>query len=202
MCSQGPHDFVEWVSARDQKLYSDIVAGSCCGKPRYHLLFPSRFKVGARGRRARARTVAARATHTARAAAAHPLALRAHHVIAWQWDAVDACCSAGALAPLSRCVLPLSGRTLIWQVVDQYAFMRQWGQNAKCSTMNPQEANGLQTWWHALLQVSRQETALFACGRGAVGRRQGRGRGAAGARQGRGGELCWGWRGGWARGRA
>ena len=37
------------------------------------------------------------------------------------------------------------------RVLDQYAFMRQWGQHAGM-TMQSQQANGLQTWWHQLLQ--------------------------------------------------
>ena len=53
------------------------------------------------------------------------------------------CCG----APQYRLMFPSSHK-----VLDQYAFMRQWGQHAKCMTMEPQSANGLQTWWHQLLQ--------------------------------------------------
>ena len=79
------------------------------------------------------------------------------------------------------------------RVLDQYAFMRQWGQSAKCGTMAPQEANGLQTWWHALLQGSadpgskREETVAIATGKLASGWH---GTGA--------GELA-GWSGHWVR---
>jgi len=79
--TRGPHRWQQWASARDQKVYSDVVGGSCCGAPQHRLMFPSSYKV-----------------------------------------------------------------------VDQYAFMRQYGQHAKCMTMVPEKANGLQTWWHQLLQ--------------------------------------------------
>ncbi|KAL1528693.1 hypothetical protein AB1Y20_010029 [Prymnesium parvum] len=100
--STGPHRWQEWASARDQKLYSDVVAGSCCGAPQHRLMFPSTFKVA-----------------------------------------------------------------------DQYAFMRQWGQRAKCGTMHPAEADGLQTWWHELLQgdpaVGTKESLAIATGKLASG---------------------------------
>ena len=99
----GPHAWIPWTTARDQKVYSDVVGGSCCGKPQYRLMFP--------------------ATH---------------------------------------------------KVLDQYAFMRQWGQHAGCMTMAPQMANGLQTWWHQLLQgndrnLDAAETVAIATGRLASG---------------------------------
>jgi len=93
--SSGPHKWMEWATARDQKLYSDVVGGSCCGKPQYRLMFPS--------------------TH---------------------------------------------------RVLDQYAFMRQWGQHAKCMRMKPDKANGLQTWYHELLQGGAG--AMPATGFGAI----------------------------------
>ena len=101
--SSGPHAWIPWTTARDQKVYSDVVGGSCCGKPQYRLMFPS--------------------TH---------------------------------------------------KVLDQYTFMRQWGQHAGCMTMAPQKANGLQTWWHQLLQgndpaTDRSETVAIATGRLASG---------------------------------
>ena len=101
--SAGPHHWIPWTTARDQKVYSDVVGGSCCGKPQYRLMFPS--------------------TH---------------------------------------------------KVLDSYAFMRQWGQHAGCMTMQPQTANGLQTWWHQLLQgeedgAARVETVAIATGRLASG---------------------------------
>ena len=37
--------WVEWTTARDQKLYSDVVAGSCCGAPQHKLMFPGTYKV-------------------------------------------------------------------------------------------------------------------------------------------------------------
>jgi len=40
----GPHRWVEWTTARDQKLYSDVVGGSCCGAPQHRLLFPGTYK--------------------------------------------------------------------------------------------------------------------------------------------------------------
>jgi len=43
--STGPHRWVEWTTARDQKLYSDVVGGSCCGAPQHRLLFPGTHKV-------------------------------------------------------------------------------------------------------------------------------------------------------------
>jgi len=95
--SSGPHNWVEWTTARDQKIYSDVVGGACCNKPQYRLLFPG--------------------TH---------------------------------------------------KVKDQYEFMRQWGQHAQCRTMEPQKANGLQTWWHQLLSGSEKgapkETVAVATG--------------------------------------
>ena len=102
--SKGPHRWAEWGSARDQKVYSDVVGGACCGAPQYRLMFPSSHKV-----------------------------------------------------------------------VDNYAFMRQWGQHAKCRTMAPQRANDLQTWWHALLSGRRpnatthDETVAIATGKLASG---------------------------------
>ena len=100
--SSGPHAWIPWTTARDQKVYSDVVGGSCCGKPQHRLMFP--------------------ATH---------------------------------------------------KVLDQYAFMRQWGQRAGCMTMAPQSANGLQTWWHQLLQGASEtdaaETVAIATGRLASG---------------------------------
>ena len=65
-------------------------------------------------------------------------------------------------------------------MLDQYAFMRQWGQRAGCMTMEAEEANGLQTWWHALLQggdasggdasgTAPAETVAIATGRLASG---------------------------------
>ena len=101
--SRGPHRWQQWASARDQKVYSDVVGGSCCGAPQHRLMFPS--------------------TH---------------------------------------------------KVVDQYAFMRQWGQHAKCMTMAPDKANGLQTWWHQLLMANADkpgpdETVAIATGKLASG---------------------------------
>ena len=101
--SSGPHQWIPWTTARDQKVYSDVVGGSCCGSPQYRLMFPS--------------------TH---------------------------------------------------RVLDQYAFMRQWGQHAGCMTMQSQQANGLQTWWHQLLQgkedgATKMETVAIATGRLASG---------------------------------
>jgi hypothetical protein len=84
--TSGPHHWQQWASARDQKLYSDVVGGSCCGAPQHRLMFPSSFKV-----------------------------------------------------------------------LDQYAFMRQFGQHAKCMTMIADQSNGLQTWWHQLLQGAENE---------------------------------------------
>ena len=44
----------------------------------------------------------------------------------------------------------------------------QWGQRAKCATMAPAQANGLQTWWHALLMgdgsAGVNETVAIATG--------------------------------------
>ena len=37
--SRGPHHWVQWTTARDQKVYSDVVGGSCCGAPQYRLMF-------------------------------------------------------------------------------------------------------------------------------------------------------------------
>ena len=92
--TKGPHHWVEWTSARDQKLYSDVVGGSCCNAPQHRLLFPS--------------------TH---------------------------------------------------KVVDNYAFMRQYGQFDQCRRMAPQQANGLQTWWHDLLSgKGPNETVAIATG--------------------------------------
>lgn len=92
--TKGPHHWVEWTSARDQKLYSDVVGGSCCNAPQHRLLFPS--------------------TH---------------------------------------------------KVVDNYAFMRQYGQFDQCRRMAPQKANGLQTWWHDLLSgKGPNETVAIATG--------------------------------------
>ncbi|KAL3933954.1 MAG: hypothetical protein SGPRY_000049 [Prymnesium sp.] len=49
------------------------------------------------------------------------------------------------------------------QVVDQYAFMRQWGQDAKCSTMHPAEADGLQTWYSSAQAPSSLPTLVSWC---------------------------------------
>ena len=50
-------------------------------------------------------------------------------------------------------------------MVDNYAFMRQYGQFDQCRRMAPQKANGLQTWWHDLLSGGGpNETVAIATG--------------------------------------
>ena len=78
----------------------------------------------------------------------------------------------------SRSSHVLVPRNCVLWCCHRYAFMRQWGQHAKCMTMKPQMANGLQTWWHQLLQgatengvshESPMETVAIATGRLASG---------------------------------